>query len=418
MYYICGLCVIILNYSIMRKFSLFFLLSFILFIEVQAQSRILKLELQNKTEQTVVDYVVELSEKQLSGLSFGNYIADDGKTQVPVEIIVDLFGNKKAVFPISAIKPLENKQITIKQGDSFSYPKRTYAELSHKIGGQFDGNKYVGGFSWVKPNYMKVSGDFKDHAYYIKYEGPGWESDKVAFRFYLDQRNAIDVFAKKTSGIILPHVGIDGYDSYHNPADWGMDNMKVGNALGIGTIAYWDGAKVLRVEKRDSAICCITADGKIRSQVKTTYYGWDTGKIRFNLQSLISIDAGSRASHMELFADKAIDNLSTGINKMKGIDLMIKNDKTSEWSYIATFGKQSLNNDMQGLAIFFRTKQVKEITSDNLNHVVVLKPENGYADYYFMPTWELDKEPILTEADFQRCIDEVLIRLNNPIIIK
>jgi hypothetical protein len=59
----------------------------------------------------------------------------------------------------------------------------------------------------------------------------------------------------------------------------------------------------------------IPTDGKIRSQVFTTYYGWETNGTKCNLQSLISIDAGSRASRMELKADKNIDNIATGLSK-------------------------------------------------------------------------------------------------------
>ena len=33
---------------------------------------------------------------------------------------------------------------------------------------------------------------------------------------------------------------------------------------------------------------------------------------------------------------------------------------------------------MQGLAVFYRTKQLQKITEDELSHVVVLQPENGY----------------------------------------
>ena len=196
-----------------------------------------------------------------------------------------------------------------------------------------------------------------------------------------------------------------------------MDNMKVGAGLGIGTIAIWNGTKVVRVEKKDSTTCLIPMDGKIRSQVKTIYYGWDANGTKCNLTSLISIDAGSRASHMELLTDKNIDNIATGIIKDKNGKLIVKNEAGSEWSYIATFGKQSLNKDMQGLALFARTKQIKQITEDDLNHVVVLAPENGYVEYYFMPTWELDKEPVKDEATFMKCIDEVLNRLNSKINI-
>jgi hypothetical protein len=89
-----------------------------------------------------------------------------------------------------------------------------------------------------------LPGSFKDHSYYIKYEGAGWESDKVAYRFYLDQRNALDAFGKKTPGIILPAVGVDGYDNYHKMAVWGMDDMEVGKSLGIGSIAIGMGKKL------------------------------------------------------------------------------------------------------------------------------------------------------------------------------
>ncbi len=381
------------------------------------QGQTYSLVLKNQTKKEVKDYVAELPVSFLKKLPSGDYVASFDDQTVPVEITSDLRGVSKALFPVGSLLPSETKKVTIKQGQSPLYPKRTYAELAHKIGGQFEGYEYKGGYSWVKPNYLRVPDNFRDHAYFIKYEGPGWESDRVAFRFYLDQRNAVDVFAKKTPGIVLPFVGVDGYESYHHMADWGMDNMKVGKALGIGTIAVWNGSKAVRVEKTDSVICYIPADGKIRSQVMTTYYGWDANGTKCDLKSLISIDAGSRASHTELYVNQKISNLATGINKDKNAEFFVSNDKSQEWSYIASFGKQSLNNDNMGLVVFFRTKQLKEITSDELNHVVVLEPVDGYVDYYFMPTWELDWEPVVTKDDFMKCIDEVLTRLNKPVQI-
>lgn len=376
-----------------------------------------EITLKNNSDKIVKDYTLEIPVEKL-GLSIGSYNAKFNNAVVPVEIIHDIHGKQKAIIPICGIKGKEDLKVLISQGSSETYPKRTYAELSHKIGGELVNNKYVAeNFSWVKVNKMTLPGSFRDHAYYIKYEGPGWESDKVAFRFYLDNRNAIDVFGKTTSDIVLPAVGVDGYDNYHKYAPWGMDNMKVGKALGIGTIAIWNGEKAVRVEDRDSTTCIIQADGKVRSQVKTIYHGWNANGTKCDLTSLISIDAGSRASHMELLTDKKIDNIATGIVKIKDTELITNNDKNSEWSYIATFGKQSLNNDMQGLAIFVRTKQLKEITEDALNHVVVLNPENNYTEYYFMPTWELDKEPVKTKEQFMACIEEVMNRLNNNINI-
>jgi hypothetical protein len=118
---------------------------------------------------------------------------------------------------------------------------------------------------------------------------------------------------------------------------------------------------------------------------------------------------------MELKADRNIENIATGIIKDKNAELIIPKQTSDEWSYIATFGKQSLNNDMMGLAVFYKTKQLVKTTEDNLNHVIILKPVNGQVEYYFMPTWELDWKPVKDKADFEKCIDEVLNRLNNPV---
>ena len=400
----------------MLKFSRILVSSLLLFFFVQVNSQTFTVN--NCSNHEMKDIVVEIPVRNLP-ISIGNYAvaSKDGST-VPLEIVSDLKGNQLAVFPVKCLKPRSSNVFLLLKGNTDEYPKRTYAELAHKIGGQFNGNTYEGGFSWVKPNYMKVPGTFRDHAYYIKYEGPGWESDKVGYRFYLDQRNAIDVFGKKTPGIVLPGTGIDGYDSYHNMSDWGMDNMKVGKALGIGSIAFWDGQKAVRVENRDSAVCFIPTDGKIRSQVNTTYYGWDVGGNKFNLKSLISIDAGSRASHMELQADKYVSNLTTGIIKNNDTELLKSDYNTGDWAYIATFGKQSLNNDNMGLAVFYKKKQLKMLTEDDLNHLVVLTPENGYVEYYFMATWELEWQPVNNITDFMNALDEELIRLNGLSYLK
>lgn len=393
------------------KFILLLIASFLFALNsVFPQSFVVK----NNSDKILKDYTITISLKNVK-LNMGHYmvISSSGE-QLPLEIIEDIYGNQKAVFPIAELKPHTTEIYKIEKGYSIAYPKRTNAEISHKIGGHFEGKNYVGDFSWVKTNYMRKPDQYTDHSYYIKFEGPGWESDKAAFRFYLDWRNGVDVFAKKTPGIVLPFVGVDDYEKYHHMAIWGMDNLQVGKTLGLGSIAIWNGEKAVRVEKTDSIIAYIPTDGKVCSQVATTYYGWDANGIKCNLQSLISIDAGSRASHMELKTDKVLPNLATGIFKDKNGEVIQSNDNTKEWSYFATFGKQSMNNDIQGLAIFYRTKQLNKITEDELNHVIILNPKNNYVDYYFMETWELDWKSTKDKATFLKEVEEVYNRLNYP----
>src|SRR4030042_5678723 len=108
--------------------------------------------------------------------------------------------------------PVQEKQLRIYYAPSgkkiSTYPKRTQAEISHKVGGRFVNRKYEGGI-FQNITYLRVPPEPTDHSSYIRYEGPGWESDKVGYRFYLDWRNATDIFGKKTSDMVLQNVGQD-----------------------------------------------------------------------------------------------------------------------------------------------------------------------------------------------------------------
>lgn len=400
------------------QFIFLFLLFNVMFLNLSAQSK--TLQIKNNENYIVNDYIVEIPVSELN-LPIGNYaLKYQDKLISPIEIVSDIFANQYAVFCLPQLSALKNTIYNIEQTNFIDYPKRTYAELTHKIGGKFIGKEYIGGYSWVKVSQITLPGTFRDHSYYLKYEGPGWENDKIAFRFYLDNRNAMDVFGKVTSNLVLSAVGVDNFDSYHKLANWGMDNTRVGASLGLGSIAYWDGKKAERIAKRDSTTCIIETDGRLRSQIRTIYHAWPVEGQKVDLTSFISIDAGRRVSHVELMTDKPISNLTTGIIKInEGKLVKQEEDTNAEWTYIATFGKQSMIKDIQGLAVFFRREQVKEITEDDLNHIVVLQPDSkNYVQYYIMSTWELDTEPVKTESEFLDCINQELQRLNGKIEYK
>ena len=99
---------------------------------------------------------------------------------------------------------------------------KTYAELSIKEGGHWEGREYIDG-TFKNVTELKVPAEHTDHSWFIRYEGPGWESSKVGYRMYLDWRNAIDIFGKVTDTMVLSKVGLDGFDSYHEKQSWGQD---------------------------------------------------------------------------------------------------------------------------------------------------------------------------------------------------
>lgn len=322
-------------------------------------------------------------------------------------------------FVIDKIEPHQQLTFVLQSitGQRPDYTKRTQAELSHKTGGQFVNREYAGG-AFQNVEYLRVPPEHKDHSWFIRYEGPGWESDKVGYRFYLDQRNATDVFGKLTTDMVLQQVGLDGFDSYHHMQPWGMDVMKVGKSLGLGSIGSLMNGKIERVEKTDSVTCRITQNGAVYSSIETRYLGWKLGDKKHNLQSFLSIHAGSRISKQLLRFDAAPENVSTGIVKDKTASLISDPGSKDKFGYVATWGRQSLNNDELGLVVFFDRANFVSFTEDEFSHVVKLQPKQGAVQYYFAAAWVKEPGGILNEEQFRKYINEAAIELAQPVKVK
>jgi hypothetical protein len=312
---------------------------------------------------------------------------------------------------IAMLLACSGKGVKNQPAEALANTKRTLAELWYKTGGHFENGKYIGGGSFQKFDSLWVPAGCTDHSFFMKYEGPGWESDKVAYRLYLDWRNAIDVFGKKVDTIVLPNVGQDGYESYHEMSVWGQDVLKVGESLGIGTFAFWDGNHAQRVAKTDSVFCRIAEDGDLQSQIQINYYGWKIDNQSIDLKTSLTINAGSRLTKYVISMDKPLPNVCTGIVKLDET-VLLKSKDAGKWSYLATWGKQSLANDSLGLAVLYKTDPAIKITEDEHSHVIIFSTGRQQLTYYFLAAWEGEKDGIKTKTAFETYLESEVVRLD------
>lgn len=297
------------------------------------------------------------------------------------------------------------------------YPQRAHAELSPKRGGYFQDKKYIGG-DFVGVQFEQVPPEHTDHDTYYRYEGPGWESDRVGYRYYLDWRNRIDIFGKTVRQMVLPRVGLDGFDSYHQMADWGMDIFKVGESIGIGSLALWHAGRLIYVSQVDQITCRITADGPVLAQIQTEYKGWHTGNDKRDLTSFLTIAAGSRLTAHKIRINSGTDTLATGLAKSEGCrHLQSEDNGNGDWRYFALWGLQSLAGDSLGTAVFYRKTDSIKLAEDDLNYLVLLKPTGGELKYYFAAAWEKEPDGITNLRAFRSYLDEMQQLLNNPVKI-
>ena len=77
-----------------------------------------------------------------------------------------------------------SKELLIERGEPANSPQLTQAEISEKTGGQWQDSQYIGG-TFQNVTSLTPPPQYTDHSEFIRYEGPGIESDKVCYRIYL-----------------------------------------------------------------------------------------------------------------------------------------------------------------------------------------------------------------------------------------
>ncbi len=334
---------------------------------------------------------------------------------------------KIAILPIvllSLISCKENKSQQKNEKEVVTEVKsipKTYAEISIAQGGTWvDGpnghEEYKGGTSFKNVAELQLPEQHTDHTWYIRYEGPGWENAQVGYRLYLDWRNAIDIYGKKTDSLVLPYVGQDGFDSYHHDAPWGQDILKAGKSMGIGGYGRVMADTMVHFQKVQDTKAKIT-NSDTNSTIDIMYTGWESGKDNIDLKSKLTIYPEDRYTKAELTPSKAIEGLCTGIVD-HNVNFHKKEGET--WAYIATYGVQTLAEpaDKLGMALFYKLNEVVEQKKGDYEHLVIFKPTTETVTYYFLAAWEQELNGIKTEEDFVKDLDSKLAALNTTNSIK
>ncbi len=350
-----------------------------------------------------------------------------GGVEIPSQIDdTDRDGSVDLLTFVVDFAPNERKSIVLRWGPhtlpTRGYKKRTQAEMSIKMDYEFVDGKYEKG-KFLSIDSVRVPAVHVDHDALFRHEGPGWESDKIGYRFYLDARNRTDIFGKVTPDMVMHTIGVhdlvaDNNESYQSRMSWGMDIFKVGNSLGIGSIAMQHGNDVVTVSKTDSIFCTIAANGSVRSDVRASYCGWNVAGKKYDLISSYSITAGSRLTSCEEKISPDPSNLCTGLAKHDQTTLLESPiDTKRNWKFLALYGKQSRAGDDLGIALFYKRTDLIERRDDAVNQLVVLRPHDGKLTYYFAAAWQEEPNGITTIGEFHSYLDSVVLRLDNPILV-
>lgn len=344
-------------------------------------------------------------------------------------------GDKDGIFVLADIDSKQSLVWQLKSGDHMpplaKSKKLTQAEISIKEGGKWvphpiaEGKQAYQGGTFKNVDSVTLPAFYRDHSTWIRYEGPGIESDKVAYRIYLDHRNGFDIFGKTVSEPVLQNIGQDGYESYHKMRDWGMDILKVGSSLGAGGFGFWSGDKLTLVSDTQSRRARIIENGDLYSSFAIDYDQWLVDGERRDVSALFSMHGGSRLVHTRIAMDKALPNLAIGVVKHPETEFLqgkMESDNESSYSYIGSWGQQSESGDHLGMAVIFKTKQFERTVDDTTSYVALLQPEVGaestVLEYYFVAAWQGEHgSGIDSKQDFVTYLEDEAQKLSQPLNI-
>lgn len=327
------------------------------------------------------------------------------------------------LYLLLPLKAGQTRTLVIKKDDKIiDFQKRVQAVLYQQVGGTLADDVYKGG-EFKAIDYLKVPDGHKDHNDYFRWEGPGWESERVGYRLYLDQRNTIDIFGKKVKYPVLHHI--DERDetgksihSYHDMADWGMDIFKVGESMGVGTLGALEKGKLKKVAPVDSTFFHIYTNGPLLAGIDLGYFGWQLEDKKYNVMSRLTISAESRLTkHQVSFLGDAPAKIVTGMADHGNVEVL-SGSGDHEWNYLALWGNQDIEGRLLGTVIFYRNNDLVELSKDKHSYLVELKTgATRTIDFYFGAAWELELKGVKTLDEFKNYLDSELILMNNPVEI-
>nr|WP_284500411.1 glycoside hydrolase family 88 protein [Microbulbifer sp. GX H0434] len=393
-------------------------------VAASGPSEVARLELSNPSDFARLDEAVYLSYHEL-GLP-----ADQSQAlavwqqqeKIPAQAVdSDADGIDDGILFTVDVAVDQELELRITGGEPAQGDKRTQAEISRKTGGEWVEREYQGG-RFENVNALDVPPEHTDHSWFIRYEGPGIESDLVGYRVYLDWRNGFDIFGKRTREPVLQGVGQDGFDSYHEMSDWGMDILKVGDALGMGGYGYWDGEKAVRVSDVQDWSAQIVDNGDLYSSFALQYAGWKpAAEKQTDLDTVLSMHAGSRLVKVRAKTASEIGPMVAGLVKHPGTELIVGDLDIpgNEWTYLGTYGEQSLDGSKLGMGLLAKRKAIEKVAEDEHNHLLVLEPKASEIEYYFTAAWEKEVPsehgPITDVEQFRTYLQHEAEKLTMPL---
>ncbi len=375
----------------------------------------------NDLDMKRVDALIEIPgsefEKYMGTVLPGKFLLlrDEKGDTIPYQLL-DLDGQPgwEEMVIVTNLEAQESKQIYVEYIDSMpQFDTRTNIRFSPK------GRPEVELDSAIRLETTETA----ETQQYFQFEGTGWENDKVGFRNYFDQRNAFDIFGKTTSAMVLDEVGLTG--DYHALQEWGMDILKVGNSLGLGSLALWSNDSLYRLGDNGAGSFRLISEGSLRSVFEFNHNNWKAHDQSYDVQCLVEITAGQYFFTLETSFDSLKGALPvTGLVNMKASDYF--SGKLGEHQLLFSYDEQAEDTSGLGMALMVEPELFAGFseTPDSGRGItqswcLKLEHRDGQSfKCHIFACWARSTDQFKDKDGFTAYLKEWSARLRNPVKVK
>jgi pectinesterase len=195
---------------------------------------------------------------------------------------------------------------------------------------------------------------------YVRHDEPrddiAWESDRIAFRIYGEglkrtssamSSSGIDVWPKRVRALVVEKWYAKGHDAYHVDTGEGADFFDVGETLGAGGTAVWQGDTIYRADNFKSYR--VLANGPIRAIVELRYDPWNAAGLFVSEIKRIAIDAGQNLYRQEsVFRADGVSQVPYVIGVVKRPGMVATMSKSQPWAWLTGWGPVAPKNGGHG----------------------------------------------------------------------
>ena len=172
-------------------------------------------------------------------------------------------------------------------------------------------------------------GPLIDTYHQLHHHGVAVESELMAYRIYFDKKQTIDPYCKRTPQLELAQ-------SYWYPNDsllaagYGDDILRVSGTVGVGSVKYWNGKKMVHFENVAERSQRIVRQSRNSATIEVAVKDWKPSDLQTNGQSPSNLQTGEakhgfdltvqytmRAGHRDMrcdvYTNEPIEGLCTGV---------------------------------------------------------------------------------------------------------